>query len=269
LLAVVIIGALVLAAVLGVYGQVNRAAEAILTRIDSPSWAAEVLQLIAKDLDRALGAENVTLQIRNGLDNTFQRGELVLRRTYHDNENKEQTLEQITWRAGYDHEGSSPGLILYRSYEGIGQEDKLFDDERQEWEKLYPFVPICRGLMFFQVQAIQGDQLLDQWPTSAPPPGVKITISFGRPVETVRGIYEVAERDKITRTVAIDVTRKIAFTLTAGADANQPPDANAPGPEASTERSSNRPSPPGQPPREQPTSERRSNERVPVQTRPR
>jgi len=269
LLAVVIIGGLVLATVLRVYGQANRAAEAVLTKIDSPSWAAEVLQLIAKDLDRTLGAENVTLQIRNGLDNTFQRGELVLRRTYHDNENKEQTFEQITWRAGYDHEGSSPGLILYRSYEGIGQEDKLFDDEREEWEKLYPFVPICRGLTFFQVQAIQGDQLLDQWPASPPPTGVKITISFGQPMETVRGVYEVAQRDKISRTMAVDVTRKIAFALPAGMDANQASDPNTPAPGTGRDPSSGRPSSPGQSPREQPTNERRTNERIPVQTRPR
>ena len=109
MLAVVIIGSMVLVAILTIYDRANQAADAVLRKIDSPAWAEEVLQLIAEDLDRALGAqEDVTVQVRNGSDNGFQRAELVLRRTYHDNENKEQTLEEITWRAGYDYEGQTP-----------------------------------------------------------------------------------------------------------------------------------------------------------------
>ena len=71
MLAVVIIGSMVLVAILSVYGRATDAADAVLRKIDSPSWAAEVLQLIAEDLGRAMGAENVTVQIRNGLDNDF------------------------------------------------------------------------------------------------------------------------------------------------------------------------------------------------------
>ena len=135
----------------------------------------------------------MTVQVRNGFDNGFVRAELVLRRTFHDNENKEQVLEEITWRAGYDHEGDTPGLVVYRSREGMAREDKLLEDQRQDWEKNYPFVPICRGVTFFQIQACKGDELLDQWPASAPPPGVKVTISFAEPYETVRGTRDVLD----------------------------------------------------------------------------
>ncbi len=218
---VVIIGSMILVAILTIYNRANQAADAVIRKIDSPAWAREVLQLIAEDLGRALSADDVTLQIRNGSDKGFQRAELVLRRTYHDSENKEQTLEEITWRAGYDYEGTTPGLALYRSYQGVGPEDKLFDDNREDWEKSFPFVPICRGLTFFQIQACKGEDLLDQWPASPPPPGVKITLSFATPVEGVRGAY-VDDSDKISRTVALDPTRKIQFASAAGAGCQRP-----------------------------------------------
>jgi hypothetical protein len=270
MLAVVIIGSMVLVAILTIYGRANQAADAVLRKIDSPAWAEEVLQLIAVDLDRALGTqEDVTVQVRNGSDNGFPRAELVLRRTYHDEENKEQTLEEITWRAGYDYEGQSPGLVVYRGYEGVAREDRLLDDNREDWEKGYPFVPICRGVTFFQIQACRGDELLDQWPASAPPPGVRITISFGEAHEVVRGGYDVAESDKISRIVAIDPTRKIRFASVAGADANAPADPNAPAPDTSGKKPSNERPAGGQPSQQPSSAERMTNEQMPTPRRSR
>jgi hypothetical protein len=264
LLAVVIIGSMILTAVLTIYGRATQAADAVLRKIDSPAWASEVLQLIAEDLGRLGGAEGVTLQIRNGTDKKFQRAELVLRRTYHDQENKEQTLEQITWRAGYDYQGNTAGLILYRSYEGVAREDKLLDDNREAWETNYPFVPICRGLTFFQIQACKGGDLVDQWPPSPPPPGVKITLSFGEPHETVTGGNDVADQDKVSRTVAINPMRVIQFTLSRGMDPNAVADPNAPpgSQPGANEASSNKP-----PPGEKRGAERTTNERTSTQPR--
>jgi hypothetical protein len=222
----VIIGAMVLTAILGIYGRANRAADAVLKKIESPSLAAEVLQLITEDLGRTLGADDVSLRVRNGFDNGFHRAELVLRRTFHDSENKEQTLEEIIWRAAYDHGGRTPGLVLYRSHDGVAQEDKLLDDNRDTWEKNYPFVPICRGITFFQVQACKGDDFVDQWATPALPPGVKVTLSFAEPYETVRGTWDVMDDEKVSRTIAVDGTRKIKFTMPAGFDPNESQDPN-------------------------------------------
>lgn len=271
LLAVVIIGAMILTAILTIYGRAQQASDAVLRKIDSPAWASEVLQLMVRDLDRILTADGVTLQIRNGLDNRFQRAELVLRRTYHNSENKELTLEEITWRAGYDQEGRSPGLVLYRGYEGVAQEDKLLDDNRADWEKGYPFVPVCRGVTFFKVQACKGEELLDQWPASAPPPGVKITISFGQPRETVSGINEVAEAEKISRIVAVDPTRKIQFAMAGGGDPNAPADPNAPPgakPAAKKGRLADKLAPKA-PPKEQKSNERTTNAQPSAPTRSR
>jgi len=225
MLVTVVVGAMILTAILTIYGRANQAADAVLRKIESPSLASEVLQLIAKDLDGTLGAEDMMVVIRNGFDNNFARAELVLRRTFHDKENKVQVLKEITWRAGYDHEGEVPGLILYRSYSGVAPEDKLLDDGRKEWEKNYSFVPICRGLTFFQILACKGDELVDQWSTPAPPSGVKVTLSFAEPYETVQGTREVVDEEKIGRTFVIDATRKIKF---AASEPNESTDPNAP-----------------------------------------
>lgn len=242
MLATVIVGGMILTAILGIYARANRAAEAVLRKIESPALASEVLQLISEDIDRALGAEDVIVQIRNGFDNGFVRAELVMRRTFHDKENKEQVLEEITWRAGYDRQGDTPGLTIYRSREGMGQEDKLLEDQREDWEKNYPFVPICRGATFFQIQAYKGEELADQWPLSAPPAGVKVTISFAEPYETVRGTRDVLDEQKISRSFVINAMRKIKFAMEGSEDPNAPDDPNR---QNMNDQDGGRPSPAG------------------------
>jgi len=232
MLATVIIGAMVLMAILSIYNRANRAAGAVLAKIESPALASEVLQLIARDLDATLGADDAVIQIRNGFDNGFARAELVLRRVYHDQQNQEQVLEEIIWRAAYDSGGDAPGLVVYRSCEGTGREDRLLENQREDWEKNYPFVPVCRGATFLQIQAYKGDELVDTWPLSAAPAGVKVTIAFAESYETVRGTRDVPDEEKISRTFVVNAMRKIRFAMNAAEDANQPdanePDANEP-----------------------------------------
>jgi hypothetical protein len=224
-----VLGAMVLAAILGIYGQVNRAVSATLQKVESPSLAAEVLQLIGEDLAHALGGEDVTLQIRNGFDHGFPRAELILRRTFHDSANRVQPLEEITWRAAYDTESEVPNLVLYRSYSGVAPQDKLLDSQRADWEKDYPFVPICRGVTFFRIEACKGEDLVEQWAAPAPPPGVKVTLSFAEPYETVRGTWDVPDEEKISRTMVVDATRAIKFSTAApGAEPNERLDPNQP-----------------------------------------
>lgn len=219
MLAALVIGAMVLTAILGVYGQANRAAEAVLDKIETPALATEVLQRIAEDLDRTLGADdNVTVQIRNGFDNGFVTAELIVRRILKDAENKEQTLEEIVWRGAYDHQGAVPGLAIYRSRTGVGFEDKLLDARRENWESDYTFVPLCGGVTYFRIEVPRGDGAVDRWPGPAPPPGVRVTLSFARPYETVRGTLDVLDEEKISRTIAIDRIRAIRFGPT-GPDA--------------------------------------------------
>jgi prepilin-type N-terminal cleavage/methylation domain-containing protein len=226
MLVALVIGAMVLTAILTVYGRMNDASDAVLRKIDSPALADEVFQSIQEDLDRILGTEpGVTIQIQNGSDNKYARAQLVIRRTLRDSKNQEQTFEEITWRAGYDYD-SSFGLVIYRGHEGINSEDQFLDQRREAWEKNYPLVPICRGVTFFQIEVPRGEGFLDRWSDTALPPGVRVTISFAQPFETVRGTYDVDDAEKITRTIAIDKTRRIRFIASAtglgGTDPNSP-----------------------------------------------
>lgn len=219
-----VIGAMVLTAILTVYTRANRAAESVLARVESPALATEVMQRLAEDLDRVLsGQQDVTIQIKNGLDKGFARAQLVVRRTMRNNKNEEKVFEEITWLAGYDYDGPSPGLVVYRGHEGIDLEDKLLDPKREAWESSYPLVPLCRGVTMFRLEVPKGDEFVDQWADAALPPGVKVTISFAQPHETVRGTWDVYDEEKIVRTIAIDKTRKIKFVMAAaGPDANDP-----------------------------------------------
>jgi hypothetical protein len=220
MLAALVIGALVLTAILAVYSRANRAADAVLRKIESPALAEEVLQLMAEDLDRVSGAaEGTSITIASGFDNGFARSQLILRRTFKDGKDEEQTFEEIIWRAGYDYESPAPGLVVYRSYEGIGLEDKLLDQKRETWERNYPLVPICCGVTFFRIEVPKGDDFVDQWSASSLPPGVKVTISFAEPYQTVRGTWDVLEDQKISRIIAIDRTRKIKFTVSSAEQA--------------------------------------------------
>lgn len=212
MLAALVIGAMVLIAILEVYGRANRAAEAVLNRIETPALGAEVLQLIAEDLDGVVGADdNVTVQIRNGFDNGFITAELIIRRTLKDAANKDETLEEITWRAGYDYDSSVPGLVIYRSHAGVGLEDKLLDAKRERWESNYPFIPICRGVTYFRIEVPKGDGAVDQWSDPSPPSGVRVMLSFAQPYETVRGTLDVLDEQKVSRTIAVDRIRAIRF----------------------------------------------------------
>ncbi len=215
MLAALVIGAMVLTAILGIYGRANQAAQAVRKKIEAPAMATETLQLIAQDLDRIMETSDVEVQVKNGFDNGYPSAELTLRRTYKDSKNEKQTFEEIVWRSAYDYDSPEPGLVLYRSYTGIGLEDKLLDSKRDDWEINYPYIPVCAGLTVFEIEVPKGDGVVRVWPSGDAPTAVKVTVSFGETYEGANGALDVSEADKVTRTMAIDKTRAIKFTLAA------------------------------------------------------
>lgn len=214
-LAALTIGAMILVAVLGIYSGVEGAAGAITRKLDSSRLPSEVLQRIAEDLDRIIApvsdakAADTKITIENKLINLYPSARLAIVRTIYDGDDKKQTFEEIVWQANYDFDTDS--LILYRSQSGMGLQDKLLDAERASWEKDYSFVPICSGVTFFKVQVPKGEDFEDSWTGDSLPPGIVVTISFGEPFKTVTGPLDVPEETKVTRTIAVDRTRKIKF----------------------------------------------------------
>ena len=231
MLAALVIGALVLTAILAVYSQADRSAATILDKVESTHLAEEVLQLIAEDLDTIVASgSDVVVSGENKFDNGLAKARFVIRTVIYDAENKPKVYEQITWLADFDYESGMPGLILYRSHEGIALEDRLLDDGRQDWERSYPFVPVCRGITYFKIEFAQGENFLDRWTSATLPPGIKITISFAEPFETMDGTLDVFDEDKTSRTIAIDGTRDIKFTMAPYVPAElSPADPNVPG----------------------------------------
>jgi len=212
MLAVLTISSMILVAVLSIYSRAENAAAGVTRRLDSTSLPAEVLQRIAEDLDRVAGTgSGAKITIENKITNGLQTARLVISTTFYDKQNKEQTFEQIVWQGNYDYE-TNKGLILYRSHSGITAEDKLFDDQKENWEKEL-FVPICTGITFFKIEARQDDSLVTGWTSPSLPYGIVVTMSSAEPFKKLDGTLDVPETEKVSRTIAVNKSRKIRFEI--------------------------------------------------------
>ncbi len=207
------IGAMVLVAVLVVYNRAERSAAAVTRKLDSTRLLSEVMQRIAEDLDGiiATGAD-AKISIDNKFENGFPTARLTITKTFFDSRNQEQTFESIVWQTNYDYTSNVDGLVLYRGHSGIALEDKLLDRNKSDWEREL-FVPICAGITFFRVKVPWGEAYLEKWTSTSLPPGIEVTISAGEPFKTVGGTLDVPDEEKIIRTIAVDRTRKIKFSV--------------------------------------------------------
>jgi hypothetical protein len=207
------IGAMVLVALLFVYNRAERSAAAVTRRLDSSRLPSEVIQRIAEDLDGIIATgDDIKINIENKFENGFPTARLTITKTFFDNKNQEQVFENIIWQTSYDYQSNFEGLVLYRSHSGIALEDKLLDDSKSDWEREV-FVPICAGITFFRIMVPWGQTYLDRWTSTSLPPGVEVTLSFGEPFKTVSGTLDVQDEEKITRTIAVDRTRKLKFSV--------------------------------------------------------
>lgn len=218
----VVIGAIILTVLLGVYSRASNSASAVIHKLGGSQLPSEILQLIAEDLDDIVGQGSSTkITVENKLDGGFRTARLTILKTIYDAKDQPQTFEEIVWQTSLDVRTDS--LVLYRSHSGIAMEDKLLDEKRETWERAYSFVPLCDGITFFEIVVPRGeDQYQDRWVSTSLPPGVKVVISFAEPYETVSGTYDVLDEQKLTRTIAIDRTRKIRFEIEISQDVNEP-----------------------------------------------
>ncbi|HUT28473.1 MAG TPA: hypothetical protein VMX13_01680 [Sedimentisphaerales bacterium] len=213
-LASVMIGAMVLVAMLRVYAQADRSAASIRRGLDSSRLPSELLQRIAEDLDGIIASDPDTkITVENKFVNGYPAARLTIEKTIKDSKNRTQVFEKIVWQSAYDYFSDANGLTLFRSHSGMSLEDKLLDEKRADIEKEYPLVPICSGVTCFKIQVPRGEELLDRWLSLSLPPGLIVTASFAEPFQTVEGTLDVPEEDKITRTIAVDRTRKIKFEI--------------------------------------------------------
>ena len=213
-LAAIVIGSMVLISLLGIYHRAERATAAVNRKLDSSRLPGEILQRIAEDIDKLIAAGSETkITIEPGYQHGYRGAKMTIERTIKDSKNKDVTLEEIIWQSYYDIESDMEGLVLYRGHSGISLEDKLLDEQRADWEKGYPMVPICSGVTFFEIVVPSGENFLDRWTSAAMPKGIRISISFGEPVEVPGTSSEIPDEYKTVRTIAVDRTRTIKFNL--------------------------------------------------------
>ncbi len=206
------IGSMVLVAVLVVYNRAERSAAAVTRKLESSRLLSEVMQRIAEDLDGIIAGTDTKINIENKFENGFPTARLTITKTFFDRRNQEQTFENIVWQTSYDYEAGVEGMVLYRGHSGIALEDKLLDNNKDDWEREL-FVPICAGITFFRIKVPWGLRYLERWTSTSLPPGIEVTISAGEPFKMVDGTLDVPEEEKIIRTIAVDRTRKIRFII--------------------------------------------------------
>ncbi|MDD5064762.1 MAG: prepilin-type N-terminal cleavage/methylation domain-containing protein [Phycisphaerae bacterium] len=204
------IGAMVLVAVLGIYNRAETSAAAITRKLDSSRLPFEVLQRITEDLDRTAAPSDTKITVENKFENGFSTARLTILKTIYNDRNQKRTFEEIVWQTNYDNDAN--GLVLYRSHSGIAMEDKLLDEQKEDWEREL-FVPICTGVTFFKIQVPVGEELKDDWTSDSLPPGIVVTISFAEPFKTLTGVLDIPENEKIVRNMAIDRTRANKFVF--------------------------------------------------------
>ena len=219
-LAALTIGAMLTVAVLGIYHRAEKSATAITRKLDGSRLPGEVLQRIVEDLDNIISStSDAKITIENKIENAASNGlipaaRLTITRTIQDSKDNEQKFEEIIWQSSYDIQSAGNGLILYRSHSGMNMEDKVLEKNKDDFEREL-FVPICGGVTFFKISALAGKEPVERW-DGAPPRGIVETISFAEPNKKVDGTLDVLDEEKITRTIAIDRTRKIRFDTSAG-----------------------------------------------------
>jgi prepilin-type N-terminal cleavage/methylation domain-containing protein len=214
LLAALVISSMVLVAVLGTYNHIQRSSTAIVNKLDYAKLPRDTLQLIAEDLDEIItNNENVKINFQSKKDqNGYNTARLEITKFITDKTNIPVPIEKIVWQTAYDYDSDSPGLVLYRSYDGLNLEDKLLEQDKPPFEKGL-FVPICPAVTCFQVQTKNGPDLIDNWSAPALPQNIVVTISFAQPVEISPNQWEVPQTQKTIKTVVIDRTKKIRFVI--------------------------------------------------------
>ncbi len=219
-LTVITISSLMILAAMDVYNRVQRSVQSVERKLKGSQLPQEVLQKIAEDIDRMVlpGSQTkITVETKTE-SHGFQTGRLEISNSIafrtgpRQRDQQEEVFEKIIWQSSYDYEGEVGGMILYRHHSGLALEDKLLDEEKEDFEREL-FVPVCDELTYFSVQIPDGNDYIDSWQKKSLPKGVFITLSFAEPFRDLDGSLNVYDDEKYTRTIAVDRTRKIDFKL--------------------------------------------------------
>jgi type II secretory pathway component PulJ len=207
-----VIGMLIMAAVVGIYSTVKNAQFSIDKRLKQDFATTEILQRISEDIDRlALPSADVTLTVKNKVDiEGFAISQMVIESKFYDKDNKPQTFEKVTWQSRVASDGN--GLIVYRAHSGYSMEDKMLEEQKQNYEREL-FIPICSGATQFAMEVTDGNNITEEWTDAALPQAIQISLSFEPRQQDALGNMTVPEELVKTRIVALDRFRQIPYTF--------------------------------------------------------
>jgi type II secretory pathway component PulJ len=218
ILTVLILSTMILISVIMIYSRVRTSAVAIDARLNQEAIPDEILQKIAEDIDRlAAPGFDATITIQNKIDTGYNSAQLIIENRYYGNGEPPQSniYERVVWQSMYD--PMFDQMTLYRSHGGLNYEDAVLDNqlsEGQKKERLDKYVPICPGLTYFGVYALtDANEMTPQWQKQAMPNGVLIKLSLHPMIQMEDGSFELPEENIVSRAVAVDRTRPIAYKV--------------------------------------------------------
>jgi len=209
-IATLVIAAMIMVAVVGIYMGVKRAESSINKRLGDGFLGMEILQRITDDIGKvALPGSDVTMSIKNKIDiGGYKVSQMIIESKIYGKDNKPQTFEKIIWQSRVDIDAN--GLVVYRSHSGYAMEDKMLEEPKEEYEKEL-FIPICSGATLFSIEAVRDGNAIEEWQSATLPPAVKISISFADREQDLLGNAIVPEESVNTRTVVIDRFKQIPY----------------------------------------------------------
>ena len=204
------IAAMIMAAVIGIYTGVRRAEQSINRRLEDGFLPMEILQRIAEDVDRLVQDQtDVKVTIKNKTEEGgYKSAQMVIESKIYDKNNKPQVFDRVVWQSRADLD--EDGMILYRSHSGYAVEDKMLDEPKEEYERKW-YIPVCSGETLFNIQAVNGENIVDKWDSDKLPAGVKVSLSFEVPVKDVLGDYTVPEEGIYTGTTTTDRFKQLTY----------------------------------------------------------
>jgi hypothetical protein len=213
---VIVISAAVMVAVLEAYNRAQATAASVNLRIDSQMLPNEIIQRIAEDVDRLTSPGlDTKITIENKPDGGINLSRLTITTTFYGKGEppRPYVFDEVIWQSDFD--PLTESIVLYRLHGGVNLEDKVVEKSLLDLPAAQRelFIPVTTGITYFDIVAVKADTEYGQWKQAAPPGAVRVAISFAEPTEDMDGNLSVRDEDKITRTIAIDRTRKIRYNF--------------------------------------------------------
>ena len=209
IIVVTMISAMVLITAIAIYTHSEKSAAKLTAKLDELELPREILQRIAEDIDTlATAGLNTSVRIESKLTEGYQTARLTIANQFYNNAGQMRVFEEVIWQANYNRDYG--GLVLYRSHGGLAPDDQLLEADLEKFQREV-FVPIAAGLTYFNVQALQGEEIRDRWTQRQLPKAIVVSLSLAEPFEAATGGLEVPDEEKIVRTIAVNRARTIGY----------------------------------------------------------